>query len=211
MNGFESMSPSRPYRSEHRQRQAEQTRAAILRAARSLFTDPGYAATSVADIAAEAGVSVPTVYSSIGTKAQLARNLVEFVNEEGGVMENDEHQRQATDPHELLRRNMHLVRELNEKCGDIIRAVRGAAQSEPDLLPVVQAGDGYHRDGEYAIAGALAQMGCLREGMSVERAGAILTVLASSPSIDQLVLEHGWSYDEVEEWLVETLSGLLLS
>ena len=86
MNGFESMSPSRPYRSEHRQRQAEQTRAAILRAARSLFTDPGYAATSVADIAAEAGVSVPTVYSSIGTKAQLARNLVEFVNEEGGVM-----------------------------------------------------------------------------------------------------------------------------
>lgn len=142
--------------------------------------------------------------------AQLARALVEFVNEEGGVLENDAWQRQATTPEELLRRNMHLVRELNEKCGDIMRAARSAAHSEPDLVPVVEAGDGYHRDGEYAIAAALAQMGGLREGISVARAGAILTVLASSGSIDQLVLEHGWSYDEVESWLVQTLTALLL-
>jgi len=205
------MASSRPYRSEHRQRQAEQTRRAILGAARTLFTDRGYAATSVADIAAEAGVSVPTVYASVGAKAELARAMVEFLNEEGGVLENDQWQRQATSPDELLRRNMHLVRELNEKCGDIIRSVRAAAHSEPDLVPVVEAGDGYHREGEYAIAGALAQMGALREGISVEQAGAIITVLASSQSIDQLVLEHGWSHQEVEDWLADTLRVLLLT
>lgn len=52
-------------------------------------------------------------------------------------------------------------------------------------------------------------MGALREGMGVQRAGAIITVLASSQSIDQLVLEHGWSYDEVEQWLADTLIELL--
>jgi len=204
------MASSRPYRSEHRQRQAEQTRRSILGAARALFTDRGYAATSVADIAAEAGVSVPTVYASVGTKAQVARAMVEFVNEEGGVLENDRWQREATTPEELLRRNMHLVRELNERCGDIMRSVRSAAHSEPELVPVLAAGDGYHREGEYAIAAALAKMGGLREGMSIERAGAIMTVLASSQSIDQLVIEHGWSYDDVEKWLVQTLSEVLL-
>jgi AcrR family transcriptional regulator len=204
------MASSRTYRSRHRQRQAEDTRRRILSAARKLFTEKGYAATSVADLAAEADVSVPTLYASVGAKPQLARALVEFVNEEGGVLENDAWQRQATTPHELLRRNMHLVRELNEKCGDIMRAARSAAHSEPDLVPVVEAGDGYHRDGEYAIAGALAQMGGLRAGISVERAGAVITVLASSASIDQLVLEHGWTYDEVETWLVATLTELLL-
>jgi AcrR family transcriptional regulator len=204
------MTPSRAYRSEHRQRQAEHTRRRILAAARKLFAEKGYAATSVADLAAEADVSVPTLYASVGTKAQLARALVEFVYEEGGVLENDAWQRQATTPQELLRRNMHLVRELNEKCGDIMRAARSAAHSEPDMVPVVEAGDGYHRDGEYAIAAALAQMGGLREGVTAERAGAVITVLASSASIDQLVLEHGWTYDEVESWLVRTLTELLL-
>ncbi|HET8559037.1 MAG TPA: helix-turn-helix domain-containing protein [Marmoricola sp.] len=204
------MPASRPYRSAHRKRQADQTRRSVLAAARRLFAERGYAATSVADLAAEADVSVPTLYASVGTKPQLARALVEFVNEEGGVLENDAWQRQATTPQELLRRNMHLVRELNERCGDIMRAVRSAAHSEPDLVPVVRAGDGYHRDGEYAIASALAEMGGLRKNLSVERAGAILTVLSSSASIDQLVLEHSWSYSDVEEWLVDALGTLLL-
>ncbi|MGH3509357.1 MAG: TetR/AcrR family transcriptional regulator [Nocardioidaceae bacterium] len=203
------MTSSRAYRSEHRQRQAEETRRRILAAARKLFADRGYAATSVADLAAEAGVSVPTVYASVGSKRELARSLVEFVNEEGGVYENDVRQRRATSAPELLRLNMHLVRELNERCGDIMRAARSAAQSEPDLVPVVEAGDGYHREGEYAVAARLAEMGALREGLDVQRAGAIITVLTSSSSFDQLVLEHDWSYDEVESWLVQSLTGLL--
>lgn len=204
------MAVSRPYRSPHRERQAEQTRLAILRAARSLFATRGYAATPLAEIAAQAGVSVPTLYASVGTKAELARALVEFVNTEGGVEENDAKQRLAKSGRELIRLNMHLVRELNERCGDIMRAVRSAAHTEPDLVPVVAAGDGYHREGEFAIARRLQELGALRAGWTVERAGAVLTTLASSETIDQLVLREGWSYDEVEQWLVESITRLLL-
>jgi AcrR family transcriptional regulator len=43
----------------------------VLYAARELFTARGYAGTSVAEIAAAAGVSVDTLYASVGRKPQL--------------------------------------------------------------------------------------------------------------------------------------------
>jgi AcrR family transcriptional regulator len=62
---------TRPYRSQKRREAAEATRLAVLRAARALFTRHGYQGTAVADIAARAGVSVDTVYASVGRKPRL--------------------------------------------------------------------------------------------------------------------------------------------
>jgi AcrR family transcriptional regulator len=62
---------TRPYQSARRREQAGATRRAVLGAARSLFTERGYSGTSVADIAALAGVAVDTVYASVGRKPQL--------------------------------------------------------------------------------------------------------------------------------------------
>ena len=62
---------SRRYRSPVRDRQAAATRLAVLRAARDLFGDRGYAATTVTAVARRAGVAVDTVYASVGRKPQL--------------------------------------------------------------------------------------------------------------------------------------------
>ncbi|WP_377643480.1 TetR/AcrR family transcriptional regulator [Oryzobacter terrae] len=62
---------TRSYRSPRREEQAATTRAAVLDAARTRFTSVGYAATTVADIARDAGVSVDTVYASVGRKPEL--------------------------------------------------------------------------------------------------------------------------------------------
>jgi AcrR family transcriptional regulator len=51
----------RAYRSELRQRQAEETRLRVVAAAAALFADLGYARTTLAKIAAAAGVSAETV------------------------------------------------------------------------------------------------------------------------------------------------------
>jgi AcrR family transcriptional regulator len=72
----ESVKPRR-YRSSVREEQARRTRLAILDAARLLFTKQGYAATTIAQIAAAARVAVDTVYASVGTKPVLMRLLVE--------------------------------------------------------------------------------------------------------------------------------------
>jgi AcrR family transcriptional regulator len=62
---------TRTYRSERRQAQADATRRAVLLAARDLFVGHGYARTAVGEVARRAGVSVDTVYASVGRKPQL--------------------------------------------------------------------------------------------------------------------------------------------
>jgi AcrR family transcriptional regulator len=62
---------TRTYRSQKRREAAEATRRAVLRAAHELFTRHGYLDTAVADIAARAGVSIDTVYASVGRKPRL--------------------------------------------------------------------------------------------------------------------------------------------
>src|SRR3954453_4419078 len=72
------LSGRRVYRSPRRTRQAAETRLAILAAARELFARAGYTATTVAQIAASAAVSVDTVYATVGRKPALLRELVEM-------------------------------------------------------------------------------------------------------------------------------------
>src|SRR5829696_7801027 len=64
---------SRPYRSTRRQQQAAQTRHDVLMAAMRLFNTTGWSGTTMAAIAAEAGVAVETIYSGFGSKKQLLR------------------------------------------------------------------------------------------------------------------------------------------
>lgn len=61
----------RKYDASGRRQTAERTRLRVLRAARDLFADRGYAGTSVSDVARSAGVSVDTLYATVGRKPQL--------------------------------------------------------------------------------------------------------------------------------------------
>jgi len=70
---------TRSYSSPQRRGQAAATRLAVLAAARDLFQDRGYAVTSVADVAHLAGVSVDTVYESVGRKPELVLAVIDMV------------------------------------------------------------------------------------------------------------------------------------
>src|ERR1700739_3976613 len=72
-------SVKRRYNATGRRQAAARTRAAILDAARELFTDRGYLATPMAAIAERAGVALDTVYASVGRKPELAMLLIESV------------------------------------------------------------------------------------------------------------------------------------
>lgn len=62
---------TRTYRSSTRRDQAATTRRAVLAAAEELFGGQGYAATTVAQVAERAKVSIDTLYASVGRKPQL--------------------------------------------------------------------------------------------------------------------------------------------
>ncbi len=70
---------ARTYDGSGRRAAAELTRDRVLDTARALFVDRGYAATSVAQIAERAGVSVDTVYASAGRKPRLLLTVVDMV------------------------------------------------------------------------------------------------------------------------------------
>src|SRR4051812_17651158 len=64
---------TRSYDSSRRVARAQDTRRRIVASARELLLRDGYAATTVADIAEQAGVSPETVYKSFGGKPGLVR------------------------------------------------------------------------------------------------------------------------------------------
>lgn len=205
------MTKSRPYRSDRRAKQAAETRQEILLTARRLFADKGYAATQLSDIASEAGVSVQTLYASIGSKAKIALALVDFINEQSDIPENDAIQQAMTTPVEMIRANVHLVRVLYERAGEFILSMAAAAELEPELRAPIEAGRRYHREGMHRQAERLMEMGALREGLTVDDAAAILTALALPEVIVHLHRGETWSYDQIEGWLADSYIRLLLS
>ena len=74
----DSVKPRR-YTSPVRAARAARTRREVLAAARDLLSDNGYAATTVAQIASRAGVSVDTVYTSVGRKPELVVAVIDMV------------------------------------------------------------------------------------------------------------------------------------
>ncbi|HXW78975.1 MAG TPA: helix-turn-helix domain-containing protein [Acidimicrobiales bacterium] len=190
---------------------AAETRREILSTARRLFAEHGYANTSVQQIAEESGVAVQTVYSSVGSKAALVLALNDLIDEEAGVAALAAELFDETDPAQLIAKAVHLTRQLNERCGDIVRVLLSAEPAEPDAAAAVAEGMRRHEQGASRISQRLAGLGALRADMTPERAAAVFSMMTSPASWRQLTQDAGWSYDEGELWLAASLGQLLLN
>jgi len=199
------------YRSVRRQRQAQATQRDIVRAARRLFAERGYAATSMNDIARAADVAVQTIYASCGSKRDLVLALVDAIDEEADVADLAARVAASEDPREIIALGVHLTRQLNERCGDIIGALLSAAPVEPDAAAAAEEGMRRHREGNARSAQKLQAAGALRDEMTVEEAAALMATLTSQPVYAQLTREHGWSFDQCERWITATLQSSLLA
>jgi AcrR family transcriptional regulator len=189
---------------------AADTRREILRAARRLFTEHGFASTSVQQIAAEAGVAVQTIYSSVGSKSALLLALNDLIDEEADVAGLGAELLQETGPPQLIAKGVHLTRQLNERCGDLIQVLLSAEPADPEAAAVVADGMRRHEHGAGQLAQRLAALGALRAGTTPERASVVFSMMTSSASWRQLTHRAGWTFDEAEAWLTPSLTELLL-
>ena len=205
------MSDQQPHRRPtRRELAAAATRSEILSAARRLFAVRGYAATTINQVAEEAGVAVQTVYSSVGAKAALVLALNDLIDAESGVGPVAAAIAQADDPQAILAGGVRLTRQINERCGDIVRVLLAAGPSDPEVATAVRDGMRRHRDGAEMLGRRLARLEALLPGVTTEQAVTTFAVMTSPESWRQLTQEHGWSYDQAESWLVSSLSTLLL-
>ena len=201
------MSGRRPNR---REVAAAETRREILRAARRLFAEHGYAGTSLQQIAEESGVAVQTIYSSVGSKAALVLALNDLIDEEAGVAQLGAGVRAETDPPQMIAKAIHLTRQLNERCGDLLQVLLSAAPAEPDVAAAFADGMRRHESGLRAMTQRLGALGALRTGTTPERAAAAFAMMTSPPSWQQLTQRSGWTFDDSEAWLTTSLTQLLL-
>ncbi len=197
-------------RPSRRAKQAEQTRRDIVAAARPLFAQQGYAATSMAQIARLAEVSVQTIYDSVGSKSAIVRQLNELLDDEGDVGPLASRIPTTTDPVELLRIAVAISRNINERCEDIVAAIYSAASVEPEMGAVRDESRRRHREGIGRLSSRLASLRALRSDIDVETAADVIAGLTDPQVARTFVSEYGWSWERWHSWTVETLATLVL-
>jgi AcrR family transcriptional regulator len=181
-----------------------------LRVARRLFAERGYANTSVQQVAEESGVAVQTIYSSVGSKAALLLALNDLVDEEAGIGPLAAEIGTEKDPAQLIGKAVHITRQLNERCGDLIWVLLSAEPGEPDVAAAVADGMRRHEQGAIAVGRQLGSLGALAAGMKPERAATVFSMMTSPASWRQLTQSAGWTFDDGETWLTDSISKLLL-
>jgi AcrR family transcriptional regulator len=183
-----------------RERRAQLTRDEILRAARHLFAERGYAGTSVRDIARAAGVSAQTVYDSVGTKQELVARLNDHVDAEAGIAAIVQAARESDDPAEVAATQARITRSILEHCGDIVRALAGGAAAEPALAAALEEGHRRHVEGARQIVEMLRR---LDAPLAAEPGELAERLAALSDFRFALVLHesYGWPLDRIEDWI----------
>lgn len=203
------MSVKRSYSSTRRQAQARETRRAILAAAGTLFVEHGYTATTIASIAAQAGVAAPTVYAVFGTKRELLRQLIESTIAADAdplpITQRPESSAIAAEPDARRRAELDaaLSRSIVERLAPILRVAAEAAASDPEFAAVMEVVKAARRQEMTASAGILAGPDGLR--VDDEEAAATLYVLYSPQVADMLIGDYGWSPEHYEAWLARML------
>lgn len=199
----------RAYRAGRRAQGASQTRADILAAAMRLFLARGYGSVTVAEIAKEAATAVPTVYASAGGKAAVLATLIAEARDMSTVEATMAAVRDCTDPREVVHTTARGVRADNERFHDILRVmVTAAAVDEAAAATLVATNQDYRKQlGRFAAL--LDKLRAL--AVSQERATDVLWFYFGHQAWHLCVAEHGWSWDETEQWLGTQVISALLS
>lgn len=201
----------RAYDTTRRRASAEERRRRILQTARHLFGDYGYGATSIEQIAGEAGVAVPTVYAIYGSKRAILFALLDQADAQADVAGLLKDLRAtAGNPRKQLRRLVSFACGFYAQAGDIIGIARGAGSTDEDLLALWQEGEERRLRGQRPLADEWERAGALRKDLSAKEALDILWAMTGADHYRLFVVERNWSSARYEVWLDDTLERLLL-
>jgi AcrR family transcriptional regulator len=202
--------PRRRYRSPLREQQAHQTRAALLAAATRLFTSRGWAATGMRDIAREAGVATETLYAHFSSKAGLLQRVIDIavVGDEAAVPLADRPEFAALGQGsraERIAAAARLVAAVNVRTAGFAKVLREAAPTDEAMAEVLEA----TRERQRRDVAVGVELVIGRRPSVAERDGVWALL---SPEVYLLLGDtSGWSQEQYEAWLAETLDSVIPS
>ncbi|WP_229674760.1 TetR/AcrR family transcriptional regulator [Nakamurella endophytica] len=198
------------------QARTRRTRAAVVDAARDLFLERGYAATTVAAISERSDTPQATVYRLFDSKLGILRALLDVVvaGDDRPVAMVDRPQVRALfaadDPRDQLAAFAALVVGVLHRAGPVHRIVADAAKSDPEAATLLVDIARQRHDGQRRLARSLKLAGALRPGLRERDAADLIHALASPEVYGLLVLDRGWDPARHRDWLASVLADQLL-
>ncbi len=207
---------ARSYNSARRREQADTTRRDIINAAQKLFERDGYAATTMAGIAREAGVALKTVYLAFDSKSSLLGTLWDVLlrgGEDAPAVAQLAWYREVLeepDPARCLRLNARNATAVRRRIGALLGVIRDAAPSDPAIGLLWKRIQASFYDNQHAIIDSIKAKDALRTGLDATRATDILWTLIHPDIWLLLVGQRGWSPEDFERWLGDIACEQLL-
>lgn len=208
-----SVKGRRTYDATRRRERARRTRQAVVDAAWRLFRAEGYATTTIASIAADAGVSVETVYKSFGNKPGLLRAIAESAMAGPGVptmRRSGEMAARETDPYLIVHEWARFAAELTPRAAPVFLLIRAAAGTSPELADLLARLDEDRLARMAHNARLLHDRGYLRPDVTVTEARDVMWAYTDPGMYELLVLRRKWPLERYRDFLADALTAALL-
>lgn len=194
-----------------------ETEAKIVEAATTLFCTQGYVDTTMAAIAAAAGVAVQTLYLRHGSKAAVLSAALDVA-----IAGDADPVQLAYRPDDFYVRAMeepdagraiatwaHGARSICDRSHRLYEVIRSAS-ADPDVAEVLQKNRHDRAAGHRALSDALTAKAGYDSSVPPQRAADLLYALGTEDAYLLFVVDRGWDVDEWERWVVETVSAQIL-
>lgn len=191
-------------------------RQAILDAAGRLYAEQGFLATSVEQIAAAAGVARPTVFTAVGGKAAILKEVVDIalsgdeepvpVRERPWFVE----MMDEPDPHRMLALHARNITTMSRRVAAVYGAVEAASTADPEVGALWESLQAQRLAGSRMVADRLAGKAALREGYDADSVTDVLWSVGSPMVYRKTVDERGWTPERYELWMADLLRRLFL-
>ena len=205
----------RSYDASGRRAQARARRLAVVLAARNLFERDGYRPTTIAAIAAQAGVSAESVYKGFGTKAALAKAVFDIElagdDEPVPVAERPAMQEVREEP-DVRRKIAMFVDGLAYRQARSARVqilIRDSRHADDSLAPVWDKLNDEGLTGMTLLGRHLLETGQLRDGIDLDEVRDVLWNYLAIDHYERLVLSQGWSLGRYSRWLANAITSAL--
>lgn len=204
--------PRRRYDASARRARAAQRRDAVVVAARSRFLARGFTATTMAEVAGDAGVSVESVYKWFGSKAGLLKAVWDRSLAGSGTthaeVRSDAGSRAAADGRAIIRNWARLAAEVGAEGDPVHRLVESAAHVDPDAARLYALIERERAARMEHNAAYLVEGGYLRDDVTPEQARDVLMLYTTF--YERLVGEAGWTPEQFSAFVERGLTAHLL-
>jgi AcrR family transcriptional regulator len=204
----------RRYDATGRRAQAQRSRERVLREASRLFIEQGFAATTVAQIAAAAGVSPPTVFARFGSKVNLLKEAIDIAIvgdvEPIPLADRPSLQRvhQGRTARAVLERFADVCAEVGTRAFPIFAVAYAAADADAQVAALVAELDRQRLTGAAAIAATVADRLGVTDPQRVDDLRDTIWVLNSPLQYRLLVQQRGWPIERYRDWIATALVAL---